>query len=258
MLSGTAGAWNQFTYGATASHGGNGNGNTFSANAGYNSPYAVFSASAGRGDGYSQESFGASGAVVAHAGGVTFGQPTGDTVAIVHAPGAAGAHVLNAPGVMIDHFGYALVPYLTPYQLDTIQIDPQGLPLSVQLDATSAQVAPFQGAVVWVDFKSKAGRALIARIDMADGKPAPFGAQVFNAKDDPLGVVGQAGLTLLRGVSDSGTLSVNWRNTQGTAQSCAFAYVVPKSSKPAQAQPPMVVTCHAGGAAATAQTGTTP
>src|SRR6185437_10695824 len=161
--------------------------------------------------GYSQESFGASGAVVAHAGGVTFGQPTGDTVAIVHAPGAAGAHVLNAPGVMIDHFGYALVPYLTPYQLD----------------ATSAQVAPFQGAVVWVDFKSKAGRALIARIDMADGKPAPFGAQVFNAKDDPLGVVGQAGLTLLRGVSDSGTLSVNWRNTQGTAQSCAFAYVVP-------------------------------
>src|SRR6185437_3227037 len=124
--------------------------------------------------GYSQESFGASGAVVAHAGGVTFGQPTGDTVAIVHAPGAAGAHVLNAPGVMIDHFGYALVPYLTPYQLDTIQIDPQGLPLSVQLDATSAQVAPFQGAVVWVDFKSKAGRALIARIDMADGKPAPL------------------------------------------------------------------------------------
>ena len=254
MLSGSAGAWNQFTYGATASHGGNGTGNTVSVNTGYNSPYAVLSASAGKGDGYSQESFGASGAVVAHPGGVTFGQPTSDTTAIVHAPGAAGAHVLNAPGVMVDHFGYALVPYLTPYQLDTIRIDPQGLPLGVQLGATSTQVAPYQGAVVMVDFKSKAERALIARIDTADGKPAPFGAEVFNAKGEPLGVVGQAGLALLRGVGDSGTLNVNWQDTQGTARSCAFAYAVPESGKPAQAQPPLAVTCRARVAAATTQT----
>ncbi|MDE2054712.1 MAG: fimbrial biogenesis outer membrane usher protein [Xanthomonadaceae bacterium] len=258
MLSGSAGTWNQFTYGATASHGGNGTGNTISVNAAYNGPYAVLNASAGKGDGYSQESFGASGAIVAHPGGVTFGQPTSDTVAIVHAPGAAGAHVLNAPGVTVDHSGYALVPYLTPYQLDTIQIDPQGLPLGVQLGATSAQVAPYQGAVVMMDFKSKAGRALIARIDMANGKPAPFGAEVFNSRGEPLGVVGQAGLALLRGVSDSGTLSVNWQDTHGTAKSCAFAYAVPESSKPAQAQPPMVVTCRAGDAAATTQTRATP
>ena len=258
MLSGSAGQYSQFTYGATASHGGNGTGNTVSVNAGYNSPFAVLNASVGHGDGYSQESFGASGAVVAHQGGVTFGQPTSDTVAIVHAPGAAGAHILNAPGVQIDHFGYALVPYLTPYQLDTIQIDPQGLPLGVQLGATSAQVAPYQGAVVMVDFKSKAGRALIARIDMTDGKAAPFGAEVFNAKGEPLGVVGQAGLALLRGVGDSGTLSVKWQDARGTAQSCVFAYAIPESSKPAQAHPPIVATCRAGGAAATAQTRATP
>ncbi|HVX03553.1 MAG TPA: fimbria/pilus outer membrane usher protein [Rhodanobacteraceae bacterium] len=243
MLSGTAGAWNQFTYGATASHGGSGTGNTVSVNAGYNDPYAVLSASAGKGDGYSQESFGVSGAVVAHAGGVTFGQPTGDTMAIVHAPGAAGAHVLNAPGVTIDHFGYALVPYLTPYQLDTIQIDPQGLPLGVQLGATSAEVAPYQGAVVKVDFKSEAGRALIARIDMADGKPAPFGAQVFNAKDEPMGVVGQAGLTLLRGVGESGELNVKWQDAQGAPKACSFAYTVPASNPSEQGQPLVEVTC---------------
>ena len=249
VLNGAAGEWNQFTYGATASHGDNGTGNTISVSAGYHSPYAVLNASAGKGSGYSQQSFGASGAVVAHQGGITFGQPMADTVAIVHVPGAAGAHILNAPGVSVDRSGYALVPYLTPYELDTIQIDPQGLPLGVQLGATSAQVAPYAGAVVMVNFKSRNGRALIARIRMAGGKPAPFGAQVFDAKDEPLGVVGQAGLTLLRGVASSGSLRVKWQDAQGAEQACTFAYSLPKSEKNASAYRQIQTTCVAGNAA---------
>ncbi len=244
-LNGTLGQWNQFTYGATASHGGNGTGNAYGVNAGYNSPYATFNASVGNGDGYSQASVGASGAVVAHQGGVTFGQPTGDTVAIVHAPGAAGAHILNAPGLSVDRAGYALVPYLTPYQRDTVQIDPQGLPLGVQLDATSADVAPYAGAVVMVNFKSKSGRALIARVRTANGAPAPFGAQVFDASNQPLGVVGQGGMALLRGVAAAGKLSVQWDDEQGAAHACAFAYKLPQSGRHAQAYRQIQVTCMA-------------
>ncbi|TAM97452.1 MAG: fimbrial biogenesis outer membrane usher protein, partial [Rhodanobacteraceae bacterium] len=243
VLNGSAGAWNQFTYGATTSHGSDGTGNTISVSAGYRSPYAIFNASAGKGSGYSQESFSASGAVVAHQGGVTFGQPMGDTVAIARVPGASGAHITNAPGVSVDRFGYALVPYLTPYQLDTIQIDPQGLPLGVRLDATSAQVAPYEGAVVMVNFKSKAGRALVAHIRMADGKPAPFGAQVFNTKDEPLGVVGQAGMTLLRGVDPSGSLSVKWTDAQGAGRTCSFGYSSPRSGGNAMAYQQIRATC---------------
>jgi outer membrane usher protein len=251
-LSGSAGQWNQFTYGATASHAGNttsGTGNAFSVNGGYNSPYAVLNASAGKGSGYSQESFGASGSLVAHKGGITFGQPLGDTSAIVHVPGAKGAHITNAPGVRIDRFGYALVPYLMPYQLDTIQIDPQGLPLGVQLDATSANVAPYAGAIVMVDFKSHYGRALIARITVADGKPLPFGAEIQDAKGQAIGTVGQAGLALLRVANKSGELNAKWQDAQGTTQSCTFAYAVPASNKSAQTQAPIAVTCSAGGGA---------
>ncbi len=248
-INGTLGQWSQFNYGATASHGGNGIGNAYSANGGYNSPYATFNASVGNGSGYSQASFGASGAVVAHAGGITFGQSTGDTVAIVHAPGAAGAHILSAPGLSVGRSGYALVPYLAPYQLDTIRIDPQGLPLGVQMDATSAQVAPYAGAVVMVDFKSKAGRALVALIRMPDGQPAPFGAQVFNAQNEPLGVVGQAGLSLLRGVGASGKLNVQWDDEQGAAHACAFQYALPRTGKPEAVYRQIQATCVAGNAA---------
>lgn len=253
VLSGTAGQWNQFVYGASASHSSDGTGSAVSVNAGYNSPYAVLNASVGKGSGYSQESFGASGALVAHQGGITFGQPLGDTAAVVHVPGAAGAHILNAPGVRVDHFGYALVPYLTPYQLDTIQIDPQGLPLGVQLDATSANVAPYAGAIVMVNFKSHYGQALIARILTADGKSLPFGTEIMDVKGQAIGTVGQGGLALLRVTSKSGELSAQWQGAQGIAQSCAFAYAVPESSKPAQAQPPIAVTCNAGGRVASTQ-----
>lgn len=252
-LNGTLGQWNQFNYGATASHGGDGTGNAYSLSGGYNSPYATFNASVGSGSGYSQASIGASGAVVAHAGGVTFGQSTGDTVALVHAPGAAGAHILSAPGLTVDRSGYALVPYLMPYQLDTVQIDPQGLPLGVQLDATSANVAPYAGAVVMVNFESKAGRALIARIRLADGKTAPFGAQVFDAKDQPLGVVGQGGMALLRGVGPDGRLSVQWNDEQGVAHACAFSYTLPKSDKSVPAYEQIQATCTAAGSAPTSQ-----
>ncbi|MBS0383367.1 MAG: fimbrial biogenesis outer membrane usher protein [Proteobacteria bacterium] len=245
-LSGTAGEWNQFTYGATASRGTgtSGGGNTFSVNAGYNSPYAVLNASAGKGNGFSQESVGASGSLVAHQGGITFGQPLGETAAIVHVPGAAGAHILNTPGVRVDRFGYALVPYLAPYQLDTIQIDPQGLPLGVELDATSANVAPYAGAIVMVDFKSHYGQALIAHIQAADGKPLPFGTEVVDAKGQTVGTVGQAGLVLLRVSSKSGRLTARWQAAQETMQTCSFDYTAPASDR----QSPLEVTCPAGDA----------
>lgn len=258
VLSGTAGQWNQFVYGASASHSSGGTGSAVSVNAGYNSLYAVLSASVGKGSGYSQESFGASGALVAHKGGVTFGQPLGDTAAIVHVPGAAGAHILNAPGVRVDHFGYALVPYLTPYQLDTIQLDPEGLPLGVQLDATSANVAPYAGAIVRVDFKSHYGQALIVRIHTADGKTLPFGTEIRDAKGQAIGTVGQDGLALLRVTSKPGELSAQWQGTENAVQSCTSAYAVPVSGQSAQAEAPVEVTCNTGRAIAHAQTGDAP
>ncbi|MGH8144976.1 MAG: fimbria/pilus outer membrane usher protein [Rhodanobacteraceae bacterium] len=249
-LNGTAGAWNQFTYGATTSHGSDSTGSAFSVNAGYASPYAVFNASAGTGSGYSQESFAASGALVAHKGGIIFGQPMGDTSAIVYAPGAAGAHITNAPGVTVDRSGYALVPYLTPYQLDTIQIDPRGLSLGVQLDATSANVAPYAGAVVQVDFKTHYGRALIAHIQRPDGSTLPFGTEVRDVQGHAVGVVGQGGLALLRVTGKSGRLDAQWQGSQGAAQACSFAYTVPALSGSPQDQNPINATCTTNGTAA--------
>lgn len=244
MVNGTLGRDNQFYYGATATHAGSGGGNAGSVNMGYRSPFAVFNASYGEGSGYSQASVNVSGSVIAHPGGITLGQPIGGTVGIVYLPNAAGARLTNAPGARVDRFGYAVVPYLTPYQLNTIQIEPQGLPLNVQLDATSAQVAPYAGAVVMMKFKTKSGRTLIVRARLQNGQTLPFGAEVFDDNGASMGVVGQGGQILLRGVGSTGQLTARWQDDNSADHSCSFPYKLADQAKNKQTRVEEIsVTC---------------
>ncbi|OZB62073.1 MAG: hypothetical protein B7X39_03815 [Lysobacterales bacterium 14-68-21] len=230
-LTGSAGDANQFSYGITGSHdntasGGN-PGNTASVTGSYRGTHTLVNAGFGKGSGYSQASLNLAGGIVAHPGGVTFGQPMGDTVAIVEAPGAAGARVGNATGLKIDRHGYALVPYLTPYVMNTITIDPNGLPLDVQLANTSTRVAPRAGSVVLVKFATETGRFMLIQARLPDGRTLPFGAEVHDAQDQVVGVVGQAGRIMARVSQATGKLSVDWSDQDSQTHRCSFDYRVP-------------------------------
>jgi len=232
-VAGSAGKDGQFSYGASAAHGDE-VGTSGSVNAGYRSSIGLANASYGRGDGYSQASVGVSGIIVAHPQGITLGQPAGDTVAIVSAPNAKGARILNAPGVKVDRFGHALVPYLTPYSVNSIELDPKGLPLDVQLQSTSARVAPRAGGVSLLKFDTEYGRALLLRVRMGDGRPVPFGAEVSDMQGHALGTVGQGGRLLLRGATKEGTVSLSWQEEDKPMQ-CTFTYQTPEPKSGAAA-----------------------
>ncbi len=224
-VAGSFGRYNQFGYSASLAH--DGGGTSASVGGGYSGSHGVYSASYDKGDGYSQASVGTSGSLVAHQGGVTFGQPLSDTIAIVHAPGAAGAQVQGASNVRLDNEGYAIVPNLTPFQRNTISLNPQGAGLGVQLDATSTSVAPYAGAVVMVNFKTHYGRALIVRLHRADGIAVPFGADVADSQGNSVGTVGQAGRALLTVHRLSGDLTVHWSAGDSGGGSCRFHYALP-------------------------------
>lgn len=227
-LNGTAGVDDRISYGATVTHDSvTGAGTTGSINGGYRGAHVLVNASVGAGSGYSQASLGIAGGVVAHPGGVTFGQSLGDTVALVEAPGAAGARITNAVGARVGKDGYALIPYLTPYALDTVSIDPTGLTLDVQLDNTSAQVAPRAGAVVLVRFGSQSGRFILIQPHLAGGAALPFGAEVQDEQGQVIGVVGQAGRIMVRVQHPRGHVDVRWQNDQGGEQTCRLPYRLP-------------------------------
>ncbi|NYZ51964.1 fimbrial biogenesis outer membrane usher protein, partial [Escherichia coli] len=84
--------------------------------------------------------YGVSGGVLAHANGVTLGQPLNDTVVLVKAPGAKDAKVENQTGVRTDWRGYAVLPYATEYRENRVALDTNTLADNVDLDNAVANV----------------------------------------------------------------------------------------------------------------------
>ncbi|CAN0625635.1 outer membrane usher protein [Burkholderia multivorans] len=226
-LSGSAGADHALSYSLSADHA-SGSGHSTTNGSGsmtYRSRVAELSASVGGNTDYQQGSIGARGAVVAHPGGITLSQPLSETFAIVEAPGAEGARVANASGVRVDSRGYAVVPYLTPYYLNTVELDPKGISMDVELKETSQQVAPRAGAVPLVRFSTETGRAAIIQARRADGTPLPFGAAVYDATGKDIGIVAQASRIFARGLEEKGELTVRWGDDAGSA--CRISYELP-------------------------------
>lgn len=163
----------------------------------------------------------ASGGVLAHGDGITFSQRLGETIGLLHVPEAAGAKVGNQRGVKTDRRGFAVVPYLSPYRLNEISVDPMGMTSDVELKSGSATAVPTAGAVVKAVIPTASGRsALIEALDN-EGQPLPFGLDVYDEDGQVVGVVGQGSRLWVRGVSEKGTL---WVRSNEAAGHCAIAY----------------------------------
>ncbi|WP_411704696.1 fimbria/pilus outer membrane usher protein [Edaphovirga cremea] len=222
-VSGSGGAENQFSYGVTAMNANQGMGSSGSLNGNYRSPVSALSAAYSTGKGYQSVSAGMSGTVIAHIGGVTFTPYTSDTFALVEAKGAEGAKVSSYPGVSINSWGYAVVPYLNPYQMNDISIDPAGTSADVELDNTTQKVAPYSGAVVKVKYTTKRGTPILVNATY-QGEPVPFGADIFDSKGNSVGSVGQGGQLYARVAQDKDQLRVKWG--EGSEMQCVVSYVL--------------------------------
>lgn len=238
-LSGSVGEEGRLAYGVNVTRGASrGNSQTSGgANFTYRGAIAEMSGSVGASDEYQQYSVGLRGAIVAHPGGVSLSQPVGETFAIVSAPHAAGARIVNATGVRIGRNGYAIVPYLSPFAINDVTIDPKGLSTDIELRETSQHVAPLAGAVPMLRFKTVYGRSAVIRVLQPDGTPLPFGATVKDRKGVDVGVVGQGGKIFARGLADHGELTVTW-GTADAASTCRLSYALPLRKRSSGYQPP--------------------
>jgi len=233
-LSGTLGADNTFGYGLTAARASgtdSGSSSTVGANLSYLSPIARLTGTASRGQDYTQTSAGISGGFVVYSGGVAFTPSMGDTSVIVEAKDAVGARVANDIGLKVDRWGHALLANVVPFSRNSVEIDPKGLPLNVELKSTQLQTAPTAGAVVRLKFETEnMGRSAALRLSTPDGKLPPFGAEVFDVDGNSIGTVAQTGRVIVRGLkSDQGEVVVKWSGP--LAQSCHARYTLPEGAR---------------------------
>ncbi|EKT4521824.1 fimbrial biogenesis outer membrane usher protein [Pseudomonas putida] len=209
-ISGSAGADNQYNYGLTMDRSGSTGQASTTVNGTYNGSKAMLNASLSRGANYDSFSLSANGSVVAHPKGITLSPHRGDTMAVISAPGAAGAKVAGYSTLRLDGNGNAVVPYLRPYALNEVGIDPMGASFDVEFTETSQQVAPRAGAVVALEYGVKSGQAMLLNVTLEDGDTLPFGASVVDDRGVSVGVVGQGGQLYARLKENVRRLMIRW------------------------------------------------
>ncbi|OSL84470.1 fimbria/pilus outer membrane usher protein [Escherichia coli] len=222
---GSYGEKNAFSYGLTASYDmphDNSHEASIGGNGSLRTDYAYLNASASAGRHQLQYSLGASGAMVAHQGGMTATPELGETFAIVEAPGATGARVANRPGQPINRQGFTIIPYLEPFTDNWLDLDPQGLDDHVEIVSSSTTVVPDLGAAVKVKFVTRTGYPWFVHVTLPDGAVPPLGSEVFDDSGQVVGAVGQGGLLYARVPHLHGSISVVWGERRG--QRCGLAY----------------------------------
>ncbi|WP_447878022.1 fimbria/pilus outer membrane usher protein [Serratia fonticola] len=229
-LNGTLLADKNLSWSAQQGYGSQGVGNSGGLAADYRGTYGEVNAGYAYDNNSQRLNYGLQGGIIAHKDGITFGQPMGETVTLVKAPGASGVGVNNQTGVKTDWRGYAIMPYSSPYRKNQVQLETETLADNVDLTLTSQNVVPTRGAVVRANFDTNIGLRVLMTLFRTGGAPIPFGATVSDPeqKTAQAFIVGDGGQVYLTGLAESGTLHVKWGN--GADQQCQVSYRLAKQA----------------------------
>ena len=217
--------FDKFNYGLNTSSS-NGE-NSAGAYASYQHAYGTIGASYSAGSSGSQQTgLNLSGGLVGHSGGLTLSPSLGDTFGIVEIPNGQGAGVLGS-SAQVNGYGYGVVPYLSPYYLNDVQISLETAPMGLEIDNASQKVAPVDGSIVKLKYKSTAGRPVAFTFNLPDGERIPIGASVMDKDGNELATLGQSNRALVRLQADEGVLKVVWGD--GPNEQCDAAYKLDKA-----------------------------
>lgn len=169
------------------------------------------------------------GGIVIHSGGVTFSPLMGNSIALVSAPEASGAHLTNGNAI-IDWQGYAIAPYLSDYMKNNVGIDLTTLPENIDITHSNTNVYPTKGAVVKVNIATRVGYQALISLEQSNQQPVPFGAiaTLMNVPDQDTtsGIISDMGQVYLSGLPEKGTILVRWGDTPD--RQCQVEYSLSK------------------------------
>lgn len=137
----------------------------------------------------------ASGAVVAHPGGVTTTPyQVGDTFGIARVGEEQGVRIETPVGpTWTDWRGYAVLPGLGGFRQSVVQVDTRSLNKNIDIGNAWQQTEIARGAVATVNFDVVRTRRILATIKDARGVTIPRGASVFDRNGLFITVAGDRG-----------------------------------------------------------------
>jgi outer membrane usher protein len=165
----------------------------------------------------------ASGSILAHRDGITFGQPINGTAILVKAPGAKGVNIENQTGVKTDWRGYAILPYANEYRMNRVALDSNSFSNNLEITDNVENIVPIKGAIARATFKTSVGLRALVTISH-NGEFVPYASNVIETESSAQGVVADDGRVYLTSMPTKGVITVKWGNTP--EESCLANYDV--------------------------------
>lgn len=210
-VSGNALESNRLSYTVAASNQDGGN-NTASVNTSYRANASTLGASYGESSDYRQTGLVARGSVVMIPGHILASNEIGSTMMVVEAPKAEGLMVNGDQSIVTNKDGLALVPYATPYRLNSVTLSDSGNSSGAEIIGNIANTVPFAGTVNHVKFETDQRQSYIVPARKADGGPLPFGAEVLDESGQSIGFIGQASTLYIKSAEKPDYLEVRLSN----------------------------------------------
>lgn len=147
----------------------------------------------------SNYNLGLRGGIALHATGITpTPYPIRDTFAILSVTDTPGVKASTPSGpVWTDHAGNAVIPALAAYSRSPVQIDPQSLPININVDEGAATLRAHRGAVPRLSFRAWSTRRLLLTLLDGSGQPLASGASVFDDRGRFINLVQPGGLVFI-------------------------------------------------------------
>lgn len=224
-LSGTALQDNNLNYNLQQSWGNNGMGGNGSMNATYQGSFGTVSGGYNYDNDSQQINYQLQGGIIGHAGGITLAQSLPETVTLINTENASNIKVESSNGIYTDAFGYAVVPYSSPYRTNNVVVNTVSNP-QVDISDPVKAVVPTRGAVALAKFATRTGIRVLLTLQH-NNDVVPFGALATLAGDNEnnyASIVGDNGQVYLTGVTNGDRVIVKWgeKNSQKCIADIAF------------------------------------
>jgi len=184
-----------------------------------NTGSAQFSSEINQGQNNNAIRLGANGSL-GYAEGLTFATRNigDDSIAIVKVGDLKGIPIYNQNQIMThtNDQGLAFVK-IRPYEKAKISIDPNTLPLDVDLNETKREPVAYAKSSVLVDFSIVRLKHVLITILQADGSFVPAGAKVAVKGQEEVFYVGRRGEVYISNLEDVSHLTITWKE-----HSCEF------------------------------------
>jgi outer membrane usher protein len=161
--------------------------------------------------------------------------------AVVRVGDVAGVSVSlsNQVATVTNRHGLALVPGLLPNQINTLTLDPDKLPMGVEIGGVREQRQPYARSGVLVEFPVRRSRDALLVLKQRDGNLLPIGAHITMSPGEQDFIVAGRGEVYLTGLPPAGRIELRWQ--QGNCRISVELDTLAQATSSTQALP--ILTC---------------